>query len=156
MAEENTTILELDTSTFEALKQGGYFAVSILGHTYKVALSELEGVGASDHKVCVQQGDEAGFLANVLVPDGDAITLTPLNGTLRIGVNLTGESDPKLATLPESDIDSETSNYGSYQLKQGAGPETCDAAGIGHRQRNEQLRFIPAQAGRGRTCLGRR
>ena len=120
MAEENTTILELDTSTFEALKQGGYFAVSILGHTYKVALSELEGVGASDHKVCVQQGDEAGFLANVLVPDGDAITLTPLNGTLRIGVNLTGESDPKLATLPESDIDSETSNYGSYQLKQGA------------------------------------
>ena len=120
MAEENTTILELDTSTFEALKQGGYFAVSILGHTYKVALSDLEGVGASDHKVCVQQGDEAGFLANVLVPDGDAITLTPLNGTLRIGVNLTGESDPKLATLPESDIDSETSNYGSYQLKQGA------------------------------------
>lgn len=120
MAEENTTILQLDTNTFEALKQGGFFAVSILGHTYKVALSELEGVGASDHKVCVQQGDEAGFLANVLVPDGDAITLTPLNGTLRIGVNMTGESDPKLATLPESDIDSETSNYGSYQLKQGA------------------------------------
>ena len=89
MAEEDTTILELDTNTFEALKQGGYFAVSILGHTYKVALSDLEGVGASDHKVCVQQGDEAGFLANVLVPDGDAITLTPLNGTLRIGVNLT-------------------------------------------------------------------
>ena len=57
MAEENTTILELDTSTFEALKQGGYFAVIILGYTHKVRLSEPEGVGSSDHKVFFQQGD---------------------------------------------------------------------------------------------------
>ena len=120
MAEERTKILELDTETFENLKQGGFLPVSVQGHTYKVALSEFGDAGTNDHKVCVENGDTPRFLADALVSDSDELTFTALNGILRIGLNLTGESDPKLGTMPESNIDSETSNYGSYQLKQGA------------------------------------
>jgi len=84
-----------------------------------MAWAEASETGSSDHKVCVQQGDSADFLANVLKSDADEITLTPMNGTLRIGLNLTGESDPKLTTMPESEIDNSTSNYGAYGLQEG-------------------------------------
>lgn len=75
--------------------------------------------GSSDHKVSIDEDSVAGFLKDILVSDADEITLTPMNGTLRIGLNLTGESDPKLTTMPESEIDSNTNNYGAYGLQDG-------------------------------------
>lgn len=80
---------------------------------------EDDSEGSSDHKVSVDADSVAGFLKDILVSDADEITLTPMNGTLRIGVNLTGESDPKLTTMPESEIDNSTSNYGAYGLQEG-------------------------------------
>lgn len=74
---------------------------------------------SGDHKVSIDEDSVAGFLKDILVSDADEITLMPMNGTLRIGLNLTGESDPKLTTMPESEIDSNTNNYGAYGLQDG-------------------------------------
>lgn len=80
---------------------------------------EDSGEGESDHKVSVDADSVAGFLKDILVSDADEITLTPANGTLRLGLNLTGESDPKLATMSECEINSASSNYGAYGLHDG-------------------------------------
>jgi len=75
------------------------------------------GGGSGDNnKVAAQSGATPNYLNQVLVPDTDEIVLTPVGNQLRLGVNLTGESDPKLATMGEIDINSATSNYGNYAL----------------------------------------
>ena len=67
---------------------------------------------ANDHKVSVAEGTTPNYLQNVLVSDAEEITFTKVDNQLRIGLNLTGESDPKLTTLNESQINDTTDNYG--------------------------------------------
>lgn len=100
--------------------------------TYKAKLSSLYineisggnggsggGTGTSDHKVAVDASANADYLGNVLVSDCDEIEVKKIDNQLRLGINLTGESDPKIATMPESAVNSATSNYGSYGLNAG-------------------------------------
>lgn len=100
--------------------------------TYKAKLSSLYinelsggnggsggGTGTSDHKVAVDANANADYLGNVLVSDCDEIEVKKIDNQLRLGINLTGESDPKIATMPESAVNSATSNYGSYGLNAG-------------------------------------
>ena len=74
---------------------------------------------AGDGKVAVNTGKTADYLKNVLVSDCDEISLTEVGNQYRVGINLGGESDPKLSTMDEFAINSATSNYGSYGLNQG-------------------------------------
>jgi len=69
---------------------------------------------ANDHKVSVAEGENPDYLQQVLVSDSDEITLAKVDSQLRIGLNLTGESDPKLTTMNESQINDSTNNYGSW------------------------------------------
>jgi len=79
------------------------------------------GGGSGDNdKVAVESGAVAGFLKDVLVSASDMVTLVPSGNRLLVNVNLDYSSDPKLATMDESQVDGATSNYGSYQLKSGA------------------------------------
>lgn len=65
-------------------------------------------------KVAVVSGATPGYLSEVLKSDTDNVELKVFENQLRIGLNLSGESDPKLKTIDESLIDSNTENYGSY------------------------------------------
>lgn len=92
--------------------------------TYKAGggAGGLDWVSASpagDGKVAVNAGKTPNYLKNVLVSDCDEISLTEVGNQYRVGINLVGESDPKLATIDEFAIDSATSNYGSYELRPG-------------------------------------
>lgn len=69
---------------------------------------------ANDHKVSVAEGENPDYLQQVLVSDAEEVTLTKVDSQLRIGLNLTGESDPKLTTMNESQINDSTNNYGSW------------------------------------------
>lgn len=68
----------------------------------------------NDHKVSVAEDTNPDYLQQVLVSDAEEVTLTKVDSQLRIGLNLTGESDPKLATMNESQINDSTNNYGSW------------------------------------------
>lgn len=79
------------------------------------------GSGSGDNdKVAVESGSVAGYLKDVLVSASDMVTLVPSGNRLLVNVNLDYSSDPKLATMNESQVDGATSNYGGYQLKEGA------------------------------------
>ena len=65
-------------------------------------------------KVAVVSGATPGYLSEVLKADTDNVEIKVFENQLRIGLNLSGESDPKLKTIDESLIDSNTENYGSY------------------------------------------
>ena len=79
------------------------------------------GGGSGDNdKVAVDAGAVAGFLKDVLVSASDMVTLVQSGNKLMVNVNLDYSSDPKLATMNESQVDGATSNYGGYQLKAGA------------------------------------
>lgn len=78
------------------------------------------GGGSGDNdKVAVDAGAIAGYLKEVLVSASDMVTLVPSGNRLLVNVNLDYSSDPKLATMIESQVDGATSNYGGYQLKTG-------------------------------------
>lgn len=78
------------------------------------------GGGSGDNdKVAVAEGAVAGFLKDVLVSASDMVSLVPSGNKLMVNVNLDYSSDPKLATMTESQVDGATSNYGGYQLKTG-------------------------------------
>lgn len=81
--------------------------------------SSGDGSGDND-KVAVAEGAVAGFLKDVLVSASDMLSLVPSGNKLMVNVNLDYSSDPKLATMTESQVDGATSNYGGYQLKSGA------------------------------------
>ena len=92
--------------------------------TYKAGggAGGLDWVSASpigDGKVAVKGGCTPDYLKNVLVSDCDEINFTVVGNQYRVGINLAGESDPKLATMDEFAIDGATSNYGSYELRPG-------------------------------------
>ena len=92
--------------------------------TYKAGggAGGLDWVSASpigDGKVAVKGGCTPDYLKNVLVSDCDEINFTVVGNQYRAGINLAGESDPKLATMDEFAIDGATSNYGSYELRPG-------------------------------------
>lgn len=74
---------------------------------------ETGGSGAND-KVSAANGTAPGFLSDVLKADTDNVELNVVGNELRIGLNLSGESDPKLKTIDESLINANTLNYGSY------------------------------------------
>lgn len=71
-------------------------------------------------KVAVASGAVAGFLKDVLVSDSDLVDLVPVGNQLRVQLNLEYSADPKIATLDESQVNSATANYGSYELQSGA------------------------------------
>lgn len=78
------------------------------------------GGGSGDNdKVAVNAGAVAGYLKDVLVSASDMVSLVPSGNKLMVNVNLDYSSDPKLATMTESQVDGATSNYGGYQLKSG-------------------------------------
>lgn len=78
------------------------------------------GGSGNNDKVAVAEGAVAGFLKDVLVSASDMVSLVPRGNRLLVNVNLDYSSDPKLATMDESQVDGATSNYGGYQLKSGA------------------------------------
>lgn len=106
-----------------------YERVSSRTHTVSVRYSILYGVvggsrggggGSGDNdKVAVEEGKTAGYLKDILVSASDMVTLIPSGNRLVVNVNLDYSSDPKLATMDESQVDAATSNYGGYQLNSG-------------------------------------
>lgn len=106
-----------------------YERVSTRTHTVSVRYSILYGVvggsrggggGSGDNdKVAVEKGKPAGYLKDVLVSASDMVTLVQSGNRLVVNVNLDYSSDPKLATMDESQVDAATSNYGGYQLTSG-------------------------------------
>ena len=94
--------------------------LKVLDSDGEIGWGDADGCGAND-KVAVDSTTTAGYLEDVLKSEDDnLITITKVNGQLRIGLNLSGESDPKLSTMPESLINGSTSNYGAYALQEGA------------------------------------
>lgn len=104
-----------------------YERVSTRTHTVNVRYSVLYGVvggsrgggggSGNNDKVAVEEGKTAGYLKDILVSASDMVTLVPSGNRLVVNVNLDYSSDPKLATMDESQVDAATSNYGGYQLK---------------------------------------
>jgi hypothetical protein len=78
------------------------------------------GGGSGDNdKVAIAAGAVAGYLKDVLISASDMVSLVPNGNRLLVNVNLDYSSDPKLQTMNESQVDAATSNYGSYQLREG-------------------------------------
>lgn len=70
----------------------------------------------NDHKVSVANGTTPDYLQNVLVSDSDELAIIKVDNQLRVSLNLTGESDPKLTTMYESQINDSLDNYGWWNL----------------------------------------
>ena len=75
---------------------------------------EFADVPSADGKVRATAKSVEGYLSEILKADTDNVEIKVVGNEGRIGLNLTGESDPKLKTVDESLIDANTSNYGSY------------------------------------------
>lgn len=86
---------------------------------HSVVAGSVNGSGDND-KVAVDADAEPNYLENVLVSNSDLVSLVKVGNQLRVNVNTEYSSDPKLTTMDESQIDSATSNYGSYQLQSSA------------------------------------
>lgn len=84
----------------------------------KNRLTALEdgGTGHESGKVKVDAEGIADYLENLLLTESDTspLTIQKVGGKLYFGVNLEGESDPKLKTIDESAINANTGNYGSW------------------------------------------
>lgn len=95
---------------------------------YPIVYLFIHSTGASgsgnssgdNNKVAVADGAVPNYLENVLVSNSDLVSLIKVGNQLRVNVNTEYSSDPKLTTMNESQIDSSTTNYGSYQLQTGA------------------------------------
>ena len=84
------------------------------------SVSGGSGSASGDNdKVAVNAGATADYLENVLVSASDLVTLAVQNGKMYVNVNTEYSSDPKLVTMDESEVNSATSNYGSYNLNSG-------------------------------------
>lgn len=84
-------------------------------------VTELEnGGGAGEGKAKVDAESLAGYLGDLLLTESESspLTIQKINGKLYFGVNLEGESDPKLKTIDESEVNSNTSNYGSWWVSE--------------------------------------
>lgn len=77
------------------------------------------GGGGENDKVAAKSGTAAGYLSDVLKSDSDSLEFNVIGNQMRASLNLSGESDPKIATCDEANINSATSNYGGYALKSG-------------------------------------
>lgn len=86
--------------------------------TIKNRLTALEegGAGQESGKVKVDAEGIADYLENLLLTESDTspLTIQKVGGKLYFGVNMEGESDPKLKTIDESAINANTGNYGSW------------------------------------------
>lgn len=84
----------------------------------KNRLTALEegGTGHESGKAKVDAEGIADYLENLLLTESDTspLTIQNIGGKLYFGVNLEGESDPKLKTIDESAINANTGNYGSW------------------------------------------
>ena len=82
----------------------------------KNRLTALEegGTGQESGKVKVDAEGVDDYLENLLLTESDSspMTIQKIGGKLYFGVNLEGESDPKLKTIDESAINANTGNYG--------------------------------------------
>ena len=91
----------------------------------KNRLTALEegGTGQESGKVKVD-------VENLLLTESDSspMTIQKIGGKLYFGVNLEGESDPKLKTIDESAINANTGNYGSWWTSEP--PAWGDESGI--------------------------
>lgn len=100
---------------FEASDEASITMVTVNFSGYVTSKITPYGSGTSgDGKVSVADGTTPGFLSEVLKADTDTVELNVVGNELRMGLNLSGESDPKLKTIDESLINANTSNYGSY------------------------------------------
>lgn len=75
---------------------------------------EFADAPSADGKVRATAESVAGYLSEILKADTDNVEIKAVGNVVRIGLNLSGESDPKLKTVDESLINANTSNYGSY------------------------------------------
>lgn len=98
----------------------------------KNRLTALEegGTGHESGKVKVDAEGIADYLENLLLTESDTspLTIQKIGGKLYFGVNLEGESDPKLKTIDESAINANTGNYGSWWTSEP--PAWGDESGI--------------------------
>lgn len=98
----------------------------------KNRLTALEegGTGQESGKVKVDAEGVADYLENLLLTESDSspMTIQKIGGKLYFGVNLEGESDPKLKTIDESAINANTGNYGSWWTSEP--PAWGDESGI--------------------------
>ena len=93
---------------------------SLVIDIHSVVAGTSSSSGSSDNdKVAVDDNATPGYLEDVLVSDSDLVSLVKSGNQLRVNVNTEYTSDPKLSTMNESQIDSATSNYGSYSLNTG-------------------------------------
>lgn len=100
---------------FEASDEASITMVTVNFSGYVTSKITPYGSGTSgDGKVSVADGTTPGFLSEVLKADTDTVELNVVGNELRMGLNLSGESDPKLKTIDESLINANTLNYGSY------------------------------------------
>lgn len=81
--------------------------------------TETGGGTGNNDMVSVAAGTTPGYLYDVMKSDTDNLELNVVGDQLRIGLNLSGESDPKITTCDEANVNSATSNYGSYALNSG-------------------------------------
>lgn len=81
--------------------------------------TETGGGTGNNDMVSVAAGTTPGYLSDVLKSDTDNLELNVVGNQLRLNLNLSGESDPKIATCDEANINSATSNYGGYALNSG-------------------------------------
>lgn len=91
---------------------------------------EEGGTGQESGKVKVDAEGIADYLENLLLTESDTspLTIQKIGGKLYFGVNLEGESDPKLKTIDESAINANTGNYGSWWTSEP--PSWGDESGI--------------------------
>ena len=98
----------------------------------KNRLTALEegGTGQESGKVKVDAEGVDDYLENLLLTESDSspMTIQKIGGKLYFGVNLEGESDPKLKTIDESAINANTGNYGSWWTSEP--PAWGDESGI--------------------------
>lgn len=100
---------------FEASNETSIDTVTVNFSGHVTSKTTPYGSGTSgDGKVSAANGTTPGFLSEVLKADTDTVELNVVGNELRMGLNLSGESDPKLKTIDESLINANTLNYGSY------------------------------------------
>lgn len=105
----NATVDKIEFTYVNSQQQLCYYSLSSdLTWTH-----EISSV-VNDHKVSVAEDTDPDYLQEVLVSDVNELTFTKVDNQLRVGLNLTGESDPKLTTMCESQINDSTSNYGNW------------------------------------------
>lgn len=102
-SDSSLTVTETETST---------------GRTIDISIASSDETSTAG-KVAVDSESDAGYLEDIIVSDSDALTILNVSGQLRLSLNLELTSDPKIETCHESQINTASSNYGSYTLSKG-------------------------------------